>query len=169
MAGKKSDTFIEDFEKSANKIKFNRHRHRKNNDLVAAMYAMYLRGPDGKPCSLEKIAKIYKRTRQAVYDTFRSRGYNLRSKELRGLQVLDGIKFTEMKGGYLRGSFGKRRLTMQKYVWEKERGPVKEGFVIYHIDGDKQNNNLGNLELVAFADMQKKFNPKGINQFTKKP
>jgi hypothetical protein len=60
--------------KPANKILYNKHPRRKNNDLVAAMYAMYLRGPKRRPMSLAEIARIYRKTRQAVYDVFRSRG-----------------------------------------------------------------------------------------------
>jgi hypothetical protein len=34
-------------------------------------------------------------------------------------------------------------------VWRKHHGPVPVGFFIHHIDGDKQNNDIGNLELVT--------------------
>jgi hypothetical protein len=54
--------------------------------------------------SLEEVGTVYHKTRQTVYDVFRSRGYKLRSKQLKGLQILDGIRFTETKGGYLRGT-----------------------------------------------------------------
>ena len=33
-------------------------------------------------------------------------------------------------------------------VWRKHHGPVPRGFFIHHIDGDKQNNDITNLELV---------------------
>lgn len=149
-------------ERVANKILFNRHIKRKNNDLVAAMYAMYKTGK-----SLEYIAGIYKQSRQSIYDVFSTRGYKLRSKELKGLTIIDGHRFTLMKGGYLRGTVNKKRVTIQKYVWEKIKGLVAQGFVIHHIDGNKLNNDITNLELVGFKDMSKKFNPKGNNQYKK--
>ena len=33
-------------------------------------------------------------------------------------------------------------------VWRKHHGPVPVGYFIHHIDGNKQNNDIGNLELV---------------------
>jgi len=130
-------------EKAANKIQYNKHKKRKNNDLVAAMYAMYQGG-----VSLEKIAGVYKKTRQSVYDVFRSRGYELRSKQMHGLKIINGINFTTTKGGYLRGTVpGKGRIMAHRYLWEKRNGKIPEGCVVHHIDGNPQNNNLVNLEL----------------------
>lgn len=147
--------------KLVNPIRYNKHIRRKNNDLVAAMFAMY----DGGK-SLAEIAGVYKRSRQAVYDVFRTRGYQLRTKELKGLQILDGIKFTLMKGGYLRGTTSKGRMTMQKYVWQKYNGKVPVGYAIHHKDGNKENNGIKNLELVAYLEMGMAFNPVGKNQFS---
>ena len=112
------DNALRDF-KPVNKIRYNQHPKRQNNDLVDAMYAMYSTpGEDGRFRSIEAVAKVYRRTRQAVYDLLRSRGYELRSKRLDGLQVLDGIRFTKTKGGYLRGTYNGRRILMHTYVWE---------------------------------------------------
>ena len=33
-------------------------------------------------------------------------------------------------------------------VWRKHHGPVPVGYFIHHIDGDKQNNAIGNLTLI---------------------
>lgn len=145
-----------------NPIRYNKHPRKKNNDLVAAMYVRYQNGE-----LLASIGRVYRKSRQAVYDVFRTRGYQLRSKQLRGLQILDGYQFTEMKGGYLRGTVRGRRITMQQYVWRKHRGPVPAGYVIYHKDGNKQNNKITNLKLIALSDMSRTFNPEGHNQFTK--
>ena len=101
--GEMIDSALRDF-KPVNKIRYNKHPRRKNNDLVAAMYAMYSTpGEDGRFRSIEAVRGYAERRRQAVYDMFRSRGYELRSKRLDGLQLLDGIRFTKTKGGYLRG------------------------------------------------------------------
>ncbi len=151
----------------ANPIRYNQHPLRKNNDLVAAMYAMYLMGPDGKPCSLAGVARFYRKARQTIYDVFRSRGYQLRTKELKGLQILNGIKFTLTKGGYLRGTTPFGRMMMQRYVWLKHKGNLPAGYVIYHKDGNKINNKIKNLKLVALSDISKTFNPTGRNQFSK--
>ncbi len=141
-------------ERLANPIKYNKHLKRKNNNLVAAMYAMYC-----SPKSLAEVAEVYKRTRQAVYDLFRTRGYKLRLKPMRGLVVAHGIRWTEMKGGYLRGTTPRGRMTLHKYVWEKFKGKIPPGFVIAHKDGDPKNNVLKNLKLVPKCSMPQIFNP----------
>src|SRR3990167_8451061 len=169
--GKYSSPVIKDeYSGVRNTVLFNKHPLRKNNHVVAAMYAMYnSKYPEtGKKRSLEQVAKAYRKTRQAVYDTFRTRGYKLRAKELKGLTLIDGFRFTEMKGGYLRGTADGKRILAHQYIWEKERGVLSKEFVIHHIDGDPKNNSIENLELVHRKDMQKKFNPHGNNQFTKK-
>lgn len=155
----------------ANKVLFNKHRNRRNHEIVAAMYAMYsTRHPDtGELRSLEYVAKVYKKSRQAVYDLFKSRGYPLRSKPMRGLQVYDGIKFTLHKGGYLRGTVKGQRVLMHHYIWEKNKGKLPKDHCIYHLDRNKENNEIENLSLVHKSQMSAVFNPNNHNQYTKKP
>lgn len=148
---------------SGNEIRFNLHAKRKNNIKVSAMYAMYKTGR-----SLEAVAKIYGVTRQSVYDIFRTRGYQLRSKQMNGLQILDGHQFSLMKGGYLRGTVEGKRILMHHYVWKKYKGDIPQEHCIFHIDRNKENNSIENLDIVAKNMMVYKFNPTGINQFTKK-
>lgn len=146
----------------ANKIKYNKHIKRKNNDIVAAMYAMYRTGK-----SLDAIGKVYRKTRQAIYDVFRSRGYELRSKPLAGLMIYDGIQFTLFKK-YLRGTHPTRgRILLHYLVWEKSFGPVTKEFCIHHIDNNPTNNDIENLELVLRREMGIRFG-KGSNQYSKK-
>lgn len=64
----------------------------------------------------------------------------------------EGRCFTrdENTGYYLcstKSSDGKRK-RMHVYVWEWYNGPVPEGHHIHHIDGDKANNSITNLELM---------------------
>jgi hypothetical protein len=160
-----NDSALRDF-KPVNKIRYNKHPRRKNNDLVAAMYAMYSTpGEDGRLRSIEAVAKVYRRTRQAVYDVFRSRGYRLRTKRFDGLQVLDEIRFTKTKGGYLRGTFNGRRILMHTYVWETVNGPVPKGYGIHHKDLNRENNAIQNLELLTIEEISSKHNPH-YNEFT---
>lgn len=147
----------------ANKIKYNKHPRRRNNNLVAAMYAAYAIGK-----SLEQIGVMYGKTRQAVYDVFRTRGYQLRSKQLRGLQVLDGMFFTITKNGYLRGTRSDgARVLMHRYVWEKHNGPIPPMHDIHHLNRNKQDNRIENLELLSKAEHARRYST-GHNQFTKK-
>lgn len=42
-----------------------------------------------------------------------------------------------------------RRLYVHRLVWEAFRGPILDRLEVNHIDGNKQNNQLSNLELVT--------------------
>ena len=52
--------------------------------------------------------------------------------------------------GYVRGWVG--REMAHRREWRKHHGPVPVGFFIHHIDGNKQNNSIENLELVTAKD-----------------
>jgi hypothetical protein len=59
----------------------------------------------------------------------------------------DGYHVT--RKGYLRGRIdGKTRL-VHVWVWEQAHGPVPSGYEVHHIDEDKQNYGLANLELLS--------------------
>lgn len=62
-------------------------------------------------------------------------------------QYYNGLKFTrdEKTGYYLNST---NRIRMHRYVWECNHGKIPEGYHIHHIDHDKSNNNIDNLELM---------------------
>lgn len=41
---------------------------------------------------------------------------------------------------------------MHRYVWQKHNGDIPAGMHVHHIDGDKSNNSIGNLELLTASD-----------------
>lgn len=148
--------------RAANVVRINKHILRKNHDLVAAMYAMYETGK-----SLEAIGKVYGRSRQAVYDVFRTRGYPLRTKQLRGLQVLDGIRFILYKNSHLRGTRPDgRRVSMHHYVWEKHFDKIEPHEAVMHLDYNPQNNAPENLQKIPKRLMGHIFNSQGKNQYS---
>ncbi len=61
-----------------------------------------------------------------------------------------GLKFTrdEETGYYLNST---NRIRLHRYVWECANGKIPKGYDIHHIDQDKSNNNLENLELMDKA------------------
>lgn len=143
-------------------IRYNQHPKRKNNFKVGEMYDCYKDG-----MSLETIGKLYKVSRQSVYDIFKTRGYPMRSKKHKGLVILNGVQFTLTKGGHLRGTLpGGRRILMHWYVWEKAHGPIPPGHCVFHKDHNPANNVLENLELLPKSQMSHVFNPTGKNQFS---
>lgn len=47
---------------------------------------------------------------------------------------------------------------MHRAVWEKENGPVPDGFVIHHKDHDRRNNSIENLECIKISEHHKHHN-----------
>lgn len=64
-------------------------------------------------------------------------------------------KITKTSRGYLQKIWtdpetGKlHREYVHRIVWEESYGSIPEGYVIHHIDGNKENNEISNLELKA--------------------
>ena len=59
---------------------------------------------------------------------------------------------------------GKRKRTsIHRLIWEAFNGPIPDGLTIDHIDNDKTNNRLDNLQLLTNAEN----NSKGHQIFTK--
>lgn len=57
------------------------------------------------------------------------------------------------KDGYARVQFssskGRRSCLVHRLVWMSENGSIRRGLTVNHIDGDKLNNSIGNLELAT--------------------
>lgn len=64
--------------------------------------------------------------------------------------VYDGKKWTRNDRGYYIVSCKKYvgKKWLHQYVYEKEIGPIPKGCHIHHIDKNKDNNDISNLELV---------------------
>ena len=43
-----------------------------------------------------------------------------------------------------------------RWVWMNEKGKIPKGLDVHHIDGDKENNEISNLELVTRSEHQKR-------------
>lgn len=68
---------------------------------------------------------------------------------------IDGIKFCrDDKTGYFLSSvnIGDRRKRLHAYIWEKQNGKIPEGMSIHHIDHNKMNNEIENLQCVSSDD-----------------
>ena len=63
------------------------------------------------------------------------------------------IKATRVGNGYLKYSLWYEGKSFQspahRIVYEAFNGPIPEGMEIHHIDGDKQNNHISNLQMVS--------------------
>lgn len=67
-------------------------------------------------------------------------------------QEFNGMVFYKKPQGYYKSSFEYGGIYMHRYVWEHHNGKIPQGFHIHHIDGDKANNAISNLELISASD-----------------
>lgn len=66
----------------------------------------------------------------------------------------DGLTFVrDDKTGYYLNSKTHKRL--HRYVWEKHHGEIPKGYDIHHVDKDKSNNEISNLQLISRKDHMK--------------
>ena len=69
-----------------------------------------------------------------------------------GYGFIDGYKFRkDPKTGYYLSTkkIGNSRIRLHIYVWQKHNGPVPTGMEINHIDENKNNNEIENLECLT--------------------
>lgn len=74
-------------------------------------------------------------------------------------RYFNGVRYTrdEKTGYYLSAStFNNRRKRLHRAVWEFYNGAIPKGLEVHHIDHDKQNNVIENLELLSKTDHAKR-------------
>ena len=50
----------------------------------------------------------------------------------------------------------RRRIRRPAAVWMKHNGPIPHGMCVIHKDGDKHNDDIGNLELISRSDLMRR-------------
>ena len=133
---------------------------RKRNNIYDNAYVSYLQG-----LSLEQVSKELGVTRQCVYKAFKKRGFTLRGANFQPFKIYDTKKFTLRPSGYYALTTNNRCL-MHRYVWEKEKGLIPKGWDIHHINEQKSDNRIENLECLPKAEHTRKYSPHN-NQYTK--
>lgn len=132
----------------------------KRNPIYDSAYELYLSG-----LSLSEVGQMIGQTRQSVFKAFKNRGFELRRIQDRPEQMYDGKKFTLRNSGYY-GLTTDERTLMHRYVWEVEIGPIPEGWDIHHINEDKSDNRVENLECLSKAEHTRRYSPHN-NQYTR--
>ena len=67
-------------------------------------------------------------------------------------QFFDGHWYKKTENGHYRGYHGKY---IHQAVWEHFNGEIPKGYIIHHIDGDKSNNEISNLQLMTQSEHKK--------------
>lgn len=129
---------------------------------ITRLHGLYLCG-----MSLSKLSKNYGNglSRQRIHYYFKYFGLSTRP-----LIRLEKIKYKNSFysrdcNGYMRKTAGNRRL-LHRQLWEDNFGPIGREYDVHHLDGNKTNNDLLNLEKILKGDHTRLycvFN----NQFTK--
>ena len=64
-------------------------------------------------------------------------------------QFFNGHWYKRNESGHYRGYHGKY---IHQAVWEHFNGKIPKGYIIHHIDGDKSNNDISNLQLMIQSE-----------------
>lgn len=54
-----------------------------------------------------------------------------------------------MSYNYLARKHNGKKIDVHKFIWEQANGKVPKGYVVHHIDEDKHNNELSNLQMMT--------------------
>jgi len=57
---------------------------------------------------------------------------------------------------YYKTTIDGRAAYLHRYIWEERFGPIPEGLVVHHIDGDTLNNSLVNFALLTQSEHSKR-------------
>ena len=120
--------------------------------------------------SCTEIGKMVCASRQAIWELLKSHKVETRKKKLLPFIIYDNKKWTISKttGYYRETTSRKKHLSLHRYVYEKETGlTIPPGYDIHHIDLDKTNNKLSNLECLPKAEHTRKYSPRH-NQYKNK-
>lgn len=69
-------------------------------------------------------------------------------------QIFNNIEFTPDTKGYYR-AINNFKCLMHRYIWEYYNGKIPSGYEIHHIDFDRSNNDISNLQLVSRSEHRK--------------
>lgn len=118
--------------------------------------------------SLARVAAAHGRTRQSVYQIFKRAGIARNPRpDAKPAVIYQGRKYSQDSNGYWRATVGRdpnRRL--HHVIWVAANGPLPPGHKLVFKDGDKNNWQLANLELLSNSEQTRR-HASGHNQFTR--
>jgi len=65
-----------------------------------------------------------------------------------------GVQFNKVDCAYLWDGANKRK-RRPKVIWEQHNGTLPDGMVIFHINGDKNDDDISNLKAITRAELLK--------------
>ena len=97
----------------------------------------------------------YKTGKRDKFKTTKASNNFLRDRSKKRFEDGTYIKWLGKRGYYVINFNGKRKYE-HHYIWEKTNGPIPKGYSIHHIDGNKLNNKIENLEMLTHSEHHKK-------------
>ena len=114
---------------------------RRNDELAQSMYDRYCQG-----LSCAQVAEEFGRSRQTVWKMFTRRGWSTHERPpARPSIEFNGRTYSLRNTGYYGATDGGRE-SLHRDVWEFHNGPLESSHDVHHIDHDKTNNDITNLE-----------------------
>jgi hypothetical protein len=100
-------------------------------------------------------------SRQSIWERLKKSKTETRKNKVLPYIIYDNKKWTVLKStGYYRLTTSrKKHISLHRYVWEQNNGSIPSGFDIHHIDNNKQNNDIKNLECLSKSEHTKKYSP----------
>lgn len=66
----------------------------------------------------------------------------------------NGIAYYRRAKGYY---LSQQHKALHRIMWEEHHGPIPKGFIVRHLDGNRDNNDISNLDLVSHRDAYASF------------
>jgi AraC-like DNA-binding protein len=124
----------------------------RKDERAAAMRRRYESG-----LSLAQVAAEFGCSRQTVYVIFKRRGWELHPRPPgRIFQMYNGQRYSLRNNGYYAATSGNRE-SLHRRVWIDAHGPIPDGWDIHHLDRDKSNNSLDNLEALPKDERARRY------------
>jgi hypothetical protein len=132
----------------------------KKTEVAAKYWELYSQG-----FSCADVAEIFGVRRSSVWKILKNHGYKLR--ELKRLPFLDfeGKRYTPNFAGYYRSTEREHNIFLHRVIWEKHYGQIPVGYDIHHLNGDKADNRIENLQCLLSAEHTRLHRPGKEYQF----
>jgi len=110
---------------------------------------MYLEGS-----TFTEIGKAYRVNRTVASNAFRRAGFKKRLRIVDKI-ILKGHSYYKDDGYYVRRMPCGKCVRLHREIWKHHNGVLEDEIIVHHIDEDKANNSITNLQAMTPSDHMK--------------